>query len=85
MKLILDNRSGGSTIKVSPPIPVRIEWADSQGRVTASWLAAHFNFCGKYPYWFTVRGESPHDVDFRANLVRGGTHQRDWVQRTGTG
>jgi hypothetical protein len=31
-------------MKVSPPIPVRIEWADSQGRVTASWLAAHFNF-----------------------------------------
>ena len=28
----------------SPPILVRIEWADSQGRVTASWLAAHFNF-----------------------------------------
>jgi hypothetical protein len=31
-------------MKVSPPILVRIEWADSQGRVTASWLAAHFNF-----------------------------------------
>jgi hypothetical protein len=43
-KLILDNRGGGSTIEVSPPIPVRIEWADSQGSVTASWLAAHFNF-----------------------------------------
>ena len=44
-KLILDNRLGGSTILVSPPIPVRIEWADSQGNVTASWLAAHFDFC----------------------------------------
>ncbi|MFY9643973.1 MAG: hypothetical protein WAK29_02280, partial [Terriglobales bacterium] len=43
-KFILDNRGGGSTIKVSPPIPVRIEWADSQGNVTASWLAAHFDF-----------------------------------------
>ena len=30
-------------MELSPPIPVRIEWADSQGRVTASWLAAHFN------------------------------------------
>jgi hypothetical protein len=29
---------------VSPPIRFRIEWADSQGKVTASWLAAHFNF-----------------------------------------
>ena len=34
-------------MKLSPPIPVRIEWADSQGRVTASWLAAHFNFRGE--------------------------------------
>lgn len=31
-------------MEVSPPIPVRIEWADSQGSVTASWLAAHFIF-----------------------------------------
>jgi hypothetical protein len=29
---------------ISPPIRFRIEWADSQGKVTASWLAAHFNF-----------------------------------------
>jgi hypothetical protein len=29
---------------VSPPIRFRIEWADSQGKVTASWLAAHFSF-----------------------------------------
>jgi len=29
---------------LSPPIPFRIEWADSQGKVTASWLAAHFSF-----------------------------------------
>ena len=42
--MILDNRGGGSTMEVSPPIPVRIEWADSQGSVTASWLAAHFIF-----------------------------------------
>ena len=33
-------------METSPPIPVRIEWADSQGRVTASWLTAHFNFLG---------------------------------------
>src|SRR5208337_4044085 len=45
-KMMLDNRVGGSTIEISPPIPVRIEWADSQGRVTASWLAAHFKFWG---------------------------------------
>jgi len=31
-------------MEVSPPIRFRIEWADSQGKVTASWLAAHFNF-----------------------------------------
>ncbi len=31
-------------MKLSPPIRFRIEWADSQGKVTASWLAAHFNF-----------------------------------------
>lgn len=31
-------------MKASPPIPVRIEWAESQGRVTASWLTAHFDF-----------------------------------------
>jgi len=31
-------------MEISPPIPVRIEWADSQGNVTASWLAAHFKF-----------------------------------------
>jgi hypothetical protein len=43
-KLILDNQGWRSTMDVSPPIPVRIEWADSQGRVTASWLAAHFIF-----------------------------------------
>jgi len=42
-KFTLDNPPVGSTIKISPPIPVRIEWADSQGRVTASWLTAHFN------------------------------------------
>jgi hypothetical protein len=40
----LDNRMAGFSIETSPPIPVRIEWADSQGRVTASWLAAHFIF-----------------------------------------
>ena len=34
---------------VSPPIRFRIEWADSQGKVTASWLAAHFNF-GCFPH-----------------------------------
>jgi len=33
---------------ISPPIPVRIEWADSQGNVTASWLAAHFEFFGGF-------------------------------------
>jgi hypothetical protein len=43
-QLILDNRVTGISIETSPPIPVRVEWADSQGRVTASWLAAHFNF-----------------------------------------
>jgi hypothetical protein len=43
LKLSLDNRGTGTTIWISPPIPVRIEWADSQGSVTASWLAAHFN------------------------------------------
>jgi hypothetical protein len=31
-------------MKVSPPILVRIEWADSQGNVTASWLAARLCF-----------------------------------------
>jgi hypothetical protein len=31
-------------MKLSPPIRFRIEWADSQGIVTASWLAAHFIF-----------------------------------------
>jgi hypothetical protein len=36
-------------MEVSPPIPVRIEWADSQGNVTASWLAAHFNFPRSVP------------------------------------
>lgn len=36
-------------MEVSPPIPVRIEWADSQGNVTASWLAAHFEFSGFFP------------------------------------
>ena len=45
-KLALDNSTGGATMEVSPPIPVRIEWADSQGNVTASWLAAHFKFSG---------------------------------------
>ena len=40
----LDNLAVGFTMKASPPIPFRIEWADSQGNVTASWLAAHFNF-----------------------------------------
>jgi hypothetical protein len=44
LELFLDNRLGGSTMGVSPPILVRIEWADSQGRVTASWLAAYFSF-----------------------------------------
>jgi hypothetical protein len=44
MKVALDNRTAGSTMKVSPPILVRIEWADSQGRVTASWLAARLSF-----------------------------------------
>jgi hypothetical protein len=43
-EMALDNRIWGSTIDVSPPIRFRIEWADSQGKVTASWLAAHFNF-----------------------------------------
>jgi hypothetical protein len=43
-KLALDNPTGGARMEVSPPIPVRIEWADSQGNVTASWLAAHFKF-----------------------------------------
>jgi hypothetical protein len=33
-------------MEASPPIPVRIEWADSQGRVTASWLPAHFILLG---------------------------------------
>ncbi len=42
----LDKREAGTTMEVSPPILVRIEWADSQGRVTASWLAAHFKFSG---------------------------------------
>jgi len=36
-------------MEVSPPIPVRIEWADSQGNVTASWLAAHFKFSRSAP------------------------------------
>ena len=43
-KLILDNGIRGATMSLSPPILVRIEWADSQGNVTASWLAAHFRF-----------------------------------------
>jgi hypothetical protein len=43
VKLILDNREVGTTIKVSPPIQSGSKWADSQGRVTASWLAAHFS------------------------------------------
>lgn len=41
---MLDNRGTGATMEVSPPIPVRIEWAASQGNVTASWLTAHFKF-----------------------------------------
>jgi hypothetical protein len=35
-------------MQTSPPIPFRIEWADSQGNVTASWLAAHFKFNFNY-------------------------------------
>jgi len=35
---------------VSPPIRFRIEWADSQGKVTASWLAAHFNFLQHFSF-----------------------------------
>src|SRR5262249_51944856 len=46
-KMVLDNQSEGSTIELSPPIRFRIEWADSQGKVTASWLAAHFYFIAK--------------------------------------
>jgi hypothetical protein len=41
-EVVLDNGFGGISMKVSPPIRFRIEWADSQGIVTASWLAAHF-------------------------------------------
>jgi hypothetical protein len=41
---------------VSPPIPFRIEWADSQGNVTASWLAAHFNSPLKCEVRFYCRG-----------------------------
>ena len=41
-------------MEVSPPIPVRIEWADSQGRVTASWLAAHFSFSAILPTQFSA-------------------------------
>jgi hypothetical protein len=52
MKVVLDNRTAGSTMKVSPPILVRIEWADSQGRVTASWLAARLSFGD----WFMTAG-----------------------------
>jgi len=49
IELLLDNRLGGSTMEALPPILVRIEWADSQGRVTASWLAAHFKFAAFSP------------------------------------
>ncbi len=55
-KLALDNPTGGATMEVSPPIPVRIEWADSQGNVTASWLAAHFKFSRSVPPQNTRRG-----------------------------
>jgi hypothetical protein len=44
---------------VSPPILVRIEWADSQGSVTASWLAAHFKF-----------RENPPPIDFACDLLQ---------------
>src|SRR5207248_7322285 len=33
----------GSSMEISPPIQFRIEWAGSQGRVTASWSSAHLN------------------------------------------
>jgi hypothetical protein len=53
--MVLDNRFCRSTIELSPPTRFRVEWADSQGNVTASWLAAHFTFgpasprnCGVY-------------------------------------
>jgi len=31
-------------MNLSPPIRFRIEWAGRQGKVTASWQSAHFNF-----------------------------------------
>ena len=41
--ILLDFLSMRPTIEISPPIELRIEWADSQGSVTASWLPAHLN------------------------------------------
>jgi hypothetical protein len=59
-KLALDKGPAGFTMYVSPPIPFRIEWADSQGNVTASWLAAHFIFSwfGDLPARARVEPES---------------------------
>jgi hypothetical protein len=45
-QMALDFGEKGSNMKLSPPIQFRIEWADSQGNVTASWLPAHFRFLG---------------------------------------
>src|SRR5581483_573845 len=39
--IVLDISNQGANIEISPPIQFRIEWADSQGKVTASWLPAH--------------------------------------------
>jgi hypothetical protein len=58
-KLLLDIRIWGITMEISPPIPVRIEWADSQGRVTASWLAAHFKFSVYFRNGSPPRGCDP--------------------------
>jgi hypothetical protein len=74
LTFVLDNRSAGFSMELSPPIPVRIEWADSQGRVTASWLAAHFSFpridvvsCGGFmgrrrPHKKTQHGFRPREL-----------------------
>src|SRR5450755_2109422 len=70
-KLILDNWVAGSRMEASPPIPVRIEWADSQGRVTASWLTAHFSF----PLWTTDACDRSQDRAFLHYLCCAGMPQ----------
>jgi len=40
---LLDFSTRRANIKASPPIRFRIEWARSQGIVTAPWHRAHFN------------------------------------------